>query len=1071
MRRKTVQIAAYAMASAITISTLSGCGTVDIPTATTAEASNEADSQEAQKETETSDETKKEEKSEDSIPEGNQLQGNWVYEVTESQSGGPGSHGGPGGQGGPGDSGNQGEGPGGSGAPGQMQGDGSSKEAHGDSNGAAPSEKPDMDGQGKPDGMKAPDSERGNAPGGMGGPGGQSASGEATATLLWGNGNETSSNVTMFPAELGGYKVTTLGNGAQNITSNNKNDDVYVLIPEGVTTISSRMIYDYNTTKGWSIPSTVTSIDSQAFLSCAGTFYGESDSAAETFAEGDSTRDFVSYTEDNSQEFTVKAGENGYIDPNGTYHLPSGMLDGKHKITFNIVADYQYKIKSLVVDGQEVADAAGQNEYDLQYTFTTDSSSIEVTFEEDPDDSRDPSEFSGTFDYDAPEIESAAVTEDIDLTDETLYEYASVNTGATAKYTNSMGVSTGEYYAANGKLYKMVYSSQETDEPEYYSKAEVINGVYEAEGLVYGKDYDEIRLYNYCENVDSGPAQGLVTLYCTYLYKEIDVDDVTESKIGNDSINTASVFVQEGGDLTLDNFVSVDNTSSKGPSEAGNFFGLGSAIHVDGGDNTTSTKNTFLFGAASLVLNQPNILGRVNSIYSLANGVLTINGGNIFSCCSGGHGPYASCGGQIYINTEGTNIVGEDGSINVDLDTLEATERPGDIATMQRGDDDKMEGVFEEHASEVTAIVTGDESGTALATDTGGGVIVANRVSTKTYGLRCAGVYSIGSNESWVYCYNSTLKSYLDAGLCSASGGYIFADNCDISGVMGLKTRGGSGSGQTEETGIHVSNSRVQVEYDDEEMQKVYDVASPEDWDDSILDKIKDLGATAIDMLNIFLDKANNPSFIEDSLNWWFKDKSKTPGYSGGNKFAVIYVENSSTPITIEASLLKNKNYEDYGDASKLSFDETPADNLIVSVEGAGAADITFTDENSSTKWDKTGAENETCELTGDFFIGAYSNNEGGTPDIGTGANSLKATFVNSEWEGTVLYGDDEKTGSATLIFDKDSSWKVTEDTVVDTIEAEDVNAITADKKVTITFTNSDSIKEGTYGNVTFVKA
>lgn len=43
-----------------------------------------------------------------------------------------------------------------------------------------------------------------------GGPGGQSASGEATATLLWGNGNETSSNVTMFPAELGGYKVTTL---------------------------------------------------------------------------------------------------------------------------------------------------------------------------------------------------------------------------------------------------------------------------------------------------------------------------------------------------------------------------------------------------------------------------------------------------------------------------------------------------------------------------------------------------------------------------------------------------------------------------------------------------------------------------------------------------------------------------------------------------------------------------------------------------------------------------------------------------------------------------------------------
>ncbi|SFG36191.1 hypothetical protein [Oribacterium sp. WCC10] len=284
----------------------------------------------------------------------------------------------------------------------------------------------------------------------------------------------------------------------------------------------------------------------------------------------------------------------------------------------------------------------------------------------------------------------------------------------------------------------MVYSSQKTDEPEYYSKAEVINGVYKSKGLVYGEDYDYIRVYNYCENVDSGPAQGLVTLYCTYLYKEINISEVKESIVENESINTASIFVQDGGDVTLDNFVSVDNTSSKGPSEAGNFFGLGSSIHVDGGDNKTATTNRYLFGAARLILNQPEILGRVNSIYAAANGVIDINGGNIFSCCSGGHGPYASCGGQIYINTDGTNIVSDEGVINVDLDTLVATERPGDIATMQRNDDDKMEGVFEEHPSDVTAIVTGDESGTALATDTGGGVIVANQVSTKTYRIKKA---------------------------------------------------------------------------------------------------------------------------------------------------------------------------------------------------------------------------------------------------------------------------------------------------------------------------------------------
>jgi hypothetical protein len=79
-------------------------------------------------------------------------------------------------------------------------------------------------------------------------------SGTPEATILWGTGDEKNGNVVMIPATLGGYTVTTIGNGAQTITSNNKNEDVYFLIPEGVTTLSPRMIYDYNSTSGWSIP-------------------------------------------------------------------------------------------------------------------------------------------------------------------------------------------------------------------------------------------------------------------------------------------------------------------------------------------------------------------------------------------------------------------------------------------------------------------------------------------------------------------------------------------------------------------------------------------------------------------------------------------------------------------------------------------------------------------------------------------------------------------------------------------------------------------------------------------------
>lgn len=111
----------------------------------------------------------------------------------------------------------------------------------------------------------------------------------------------------------------------QNISSNNKNEDVYFLIPEGVTTLAPRMIYDYNSTSGWSIPASVTGISSDpaSFLSCPGTFYGETGSAAETYASTDATRDFVTYDADGSTAFAVTGAEEGYIQPQR--HLSSAL--------------------------------------------------------------------------------------------------------------------------------------------------------------------------------------------------------------------------------------------------------------------------------------------------------------------------------------------------------------------------------------------------------------------------------------------------------------------------------------------------------------------------------------------------------------------------------------------------------------------------------------------------------------------------------------------------------------------------------------------------------------------------
>lgn len=964
---------------------------------------------------------------EETIPEGNQAEGAWVYEVSQAAMGGPG--GGPGGPGGPG------------GLGGGMGGD-----------------------PGAGGGGGEPTQEELDAFMAM-----MMAGSDPEATILWGNGEEKNGNVVMIPATLGGYPVTTIGNGAQTISSNNKNDDVYVLFPEGVTTFSPRMIYDYNSTSGWSIPATVTSIADGTFLSCPGTFYGESGSAAETYTASDATRDFVDYASDGSYTFTAESGEEGYMQPNGTYHLPVGMLDGKHTVTFHIVADYQYKIASLTVDGQAVAEAAGKNEYDLEYTFTSISSDVSVTYEADPQDSRDPDAMNQTVEYDAPEINKKAVADGAKLPED-VNDYIGVNTGSTAKYLNTMGISTGHYYAADGKVYEMFRSYQSTDEPEYLSKAEAINGVYEKDGYVYGKDYDLVRLYNYYENVTNGPAQGVVQLYCTYLYKEIDGKDIqSENTVTNDNINTASVFVQKGGDLELKDFTSYCYTSGKGPSEAGNFFGMGSAIHVDGGDATTPATTIINKATSTLTLRDPKILGTVNSIYATASGVIYIEGGDIFSCSSGGHGPYVSTAGQILLNTEGTDLVAADGTVNRVTENLTATKRPAaDLGTMARNAEGSMEGVYQDHDEDVTVVVTGDEAGTALATDSGGGVIVANQVVTKTFGLRCAGVYSIGSNESWVYCYNSALTSYLDAGLCSASGGYIYAYNCDINGVMGIKCRAG-GNAEAEETGVHVANSRVAAYFDAEEMKSAYDVGDPDTMREKMASGEIDINniTTGYGELNMFLDKANNPKFYEDSLDWWFTDKSKTPGYSGGNKFAVMYVENSSTPIYVEASQMVNQNYVEYGDASKLAEGQTPADNLLLSVEGAGSATVYFKDENDQTPWDLTGESDDTTELTGDFFIGAYSQSTG-SPDIGTGANSATVNFENSQWEGTVLYGEEEEiTGICNLSFDQNSSWKVTQDTKVSNLEIYNVENITADEPVTITFDSTSTVVAGTYGNVT----
>lgn len=933
---------------------------------------------------------------------------------------------------------------------------------------------------------------------------------DGKAIIVNAAGAEKSAKVVMFPGKVNGHTVTTIGNGSSTVSSNNKVDGNYVLFPNSVTQINDGAIYDYNATKGWTFGKD-TILTAAGFMSCAGVFYSTTDFVSKAVAQ-ERTSGFSS----DVSTFSITSGDNGEILPEGTYNIPKDMLTGGYSATFTITADIGYKIKSLIADGKSVDAAVGKNEYSYDYTFSSESASINSTFETDPNDTRKASTGST---YTAPAITEGAVASNTVLPDDVNTEVKACG-AETNDYYESTGISTGIYYAADGNEYTQVKAYQNKSAIMFKSKAEVINYAYKNNNLVYGKDYDLIRLFNYYEDIQNGPSKGQVGVYTAYLYKNItEIPSSSETLLGSydstgtnsSDFNTTGILVQATSgtsadrsavtsstketNVTVNSYHVKSDASSTGPSEAGNFYGLGSAILVDGG-----TTDATAVGKASLTLKNPLIDGTVNTVYSTYGGRLNILGGLLYGCSSGAHGPYDSYRGEIYINAQNgekyddrfvaTGTRSDKATINVgkeysggDETALET--RPSGInAYMTKNESGKHVPVYanQKDYSDSTVVITGDEAGTALATDTGGGTIVANQAYTKTYGLRCAGVYSIGSDKGLVSLYNSKLTSYLDAGLVSASGGYSYAYNCEIQGVMGIKTRNGNEGGNYSK--VQVANSKVSAYYDDEEMRNAYDVADPSTFlnkKDEIDSTINGKSATSISQLNMFLDKANSPAYTLDSLNWWFLDKSATPGYSGGNRFAVIYTEASSTPVYVDSSLLVNENYKKYGDSKYNSPDAykgtylesyaeanpdkcKAANNYIVSAEGGGTGLVYFKNENSKTHWDLSNPKSETTEINGDFYVAKTVTSS--APGMGSGPSTLNAHFENSEWIGTT----DGYAYNANLYFDDNSSWKVTKNTTVGTIEASDVSKITADTPVTVKYENSNTIKPGKYGNVTFVK-
>ena len=874
--------------------------------------------------------------------------------------------------------------------------------------------------------------------------------------------------VVLLPGVIGGETVDNLGNGGA-VMSNNKLPGSWVLFPEELGYIGSSAIHDFNDTIAWVIPGSV-DVAVDPWLSCSGYVIGEAGSPAEAAAE-------VNGKELQSIEglasFTVSGGDNGYVTPAGTYYVPAEAQGLSTTISFT--AAENYKIASITVDGQVSSFDEMTQEYSLVYTFTAGSQSVHAEFEPLADGETEKRSFGTGATHAYIELIEGAVAEGAELPED-LYLIQSHETKVT-DYVHALGVSTGVYYTYGDKLYQQVYASQATD-TEFSTKAEIINAMYENEGWVYGEDYHIIRLHNYYANITGGPSRGTVAMFCTYLYKEVDETGASGSVLDGqvvysaDNTNHASVFTQGLGEYTINDLQVFCYTGGRGPSECGNFYGVGSQVHVDGGTEGKIATSDIHYDTAILRLNQPQILGTNNSIYATGRGLAIIQGGDIFSCTSGGHGPYVSQGGQIVLNCEGTNLINPDGSVNIE--NPEATKIPdSSLAAMGQDAEGNNTLIITEHPDDVTVIVSGLDAGTALATDKGGGTLVANQVVTKCYGLRSAGVYTIGYSESWAYVFNSDCTSNLDAALCSASAGYGYAFNSRLQGCMGLKVRA-SGNTNTEDAGLWVENCRIAASYDAADEENAYVVGSPDEFiaeigeaagiepqkaDESYADYLLRADAVLYDYIvnqgnsygssmNIFIDPANSPHYNEGGITWWYLDRSKTPGYSGGNKFAVIYSDGSPAVVNVDSCLLTNDNYTDYGpesdwwksltDAEREIY--TPADNLIASAENGGKLNVTFVNENSSTYWDVTGESKETCEMVGDFYVGPKNT------------NAVNATLINSEWIGTVVYADpelatsgevgEEAVGSANIVLQEGSVWTVTEECTLASLSVDESSVI-----------------------------
>jgi len=387
----------------------------------------------------------------------------------------------------------------------------------------------------------------------------------------------------------------------------------------------------------------------------------------------------------------------------------------------------------------------------------------------------------------------------------------------------------------------------------------------------------------------------------------------------------------------------------------------------------------------------------------------------------------------------------------------------------------------------------------ALANDFGNGVVDVKDFKTTVYGNRSAGAYVIGGGV--ITANDSSFISKMDAGLVSASGGTFKINNSTAIGQIGFRNRGGINTNSTSTFNKVTLTADKDVKgyvTGEKAAQAVaawkeasgssdlihYMMSDPtmtigtlcnnygisEEAKSSLIEKLSKIAGEKYKTSTLLRNSVLDNTYYNYSAGKYTgtTDFSDVPYLTTGSAYgglvsSVMGFESSGINLVLNESSFKNTNKKDY--------------NYLVASEAGSAPVINFNKSNEEgIIWNEGDinrsvegrASDRSSKLTANFtesnFTGSFADGSNGlwkVTDLSYEDGKGKTSNLNGNYYGA------EANWGITASFDKNSTWKITNDSYLGSLTITEGAKITAPKGYNIEMTVNGVKTELTAGTYT----